>query len=428
MFSEFKEVEEWLFSKLPVFQNNGASAYKPDINNTRKLLEKLGNPHEKLKFIHIAGTNGKGSVSHALSSILTTSGLKTGLYTSPHLVSFTERIKINGKEVSEQWIINFCNQHKGLADEIQPSFFEFTFAMAIQYFFDNQVDIAVIEVGMGGRLDSTNIIQPLISVITNISLDHVQFLGNTLESIAYEKAGIIKKQTPLIIGEKQTEIEHVFKSKALEMNTIAEYAEDLVEIEYKDSDLFETKGNIIWNSEKYDFVSDLGGEYQKKNLKTIFAVGLKLIKWFPEINLDKILEGLKQVRKKSNFHGRMEKLQEKPLLFLDVAHNEAGVKYLVEIISNHSGKLRIVWGMVADKDAEKIFKILPQDAKYYWVEPSVFRKKPVNILADEAKKHNLKGKICGNVKSGISIALSESQVDDWIVVTGSCFVVADALS
>jgi len=428
MFTQFSEVLDWLYSRLPVFQHSGASAYKPDLNNTKKLLDTLGNPHKKLTFVHIAGTNGKGTVSYALSAILSVSGLKTGLYTSPHLVSFTERIKINGIEISEDWVIHFCNQQKKQVEEIQPSFFEFTFAMAMQYFFENQVDIAIIEVGMGGRLDSTNIIHPILSIITNISMDHTLFLGDTLEAIAGEKAGIIKKQTPVLIGEKQVEIQAVFEKKAIEMDTKIQYAADVIPIHFTETTLFSNQGYFISEGKNITFESDLGGHYQKKNIQTIIAASYILQKKINSITENQILKGISQVKELSHFRGRVDKIQEEPLTFLDVAHNEAGIQSLLENIQNHTGTLRIVFGMVGDKDAKKILSLLPKQAVYYWVEPSVFRKKPVEKLAEEAKKYGLLGKISPDVKKGIESARADAQKEDWIVITGSCFVVADALS
>lgn len=429
--ARFGETLEYLYQQLPMFQREGGSAIKKDLTNTRELCWVLGLPQWKIKTVHIAGTNGKGSTSSMLASILQESGLKVGLYTSPHLMSFTERIKINGQEISQKKIVSFVDQLRPFIERIRPSFFELTVAMAFSHFDKEEVDIAVIETGMGGRLDSTNVLRPEICAITNISFDHQQFLGNTLELIAGEKAGIIKPYTPVIIGEKHPETSLVFKAKAAQEEAELVFAEDRFEVrqlsgswegqvlELVDTELEESS---VW-------ALDLPGSYQASNLRTVISLVLKLVEDDWDIEEEHIRAGLSRVRKNVGLRGRMECLGRDPLMLCDVGHNEAGVQYILQQLAEvDPADLHIIWGMVSDKDHEKILKLLPVEASYYWTRPSVPRGLPADHLEIKAQAFGLSGTRTETVGEAIDHARSVAGTDQVIFIGGSTFTVADALT
>ncbi|MBN8789643.1 MAG: bifunctional folylpolyglutamate synthase/dihydrofolate synthase [Terrimonas sp.] len=424
----YKETIEYLYTALPMFSRIGDAAIKKDLTNTLILCERLGNPHHKFKTVHIAGTNGKGSVSHMLSAVFQNAGYRTGLYTSPHLKDFRERIKVNGEIVSEDFVAQFTQKITPLIAEIQPSFFEITVAMAFEYFAEMQVDVAVIETGLGGRLDSTNVVNPEVSVITNIGMDHMHLLGNTLAAIAFEKAGIIKQDVPVVIGETNAETSNVFTdvSRAKHAPIIfadqVRYTEDHI---YKAHRLHITVVNKADN-EKKDFSLDLTGLYQAKNVVTVLAVtdALKHKGW--NISGENIHAGLNNVKKLTGLHGRWEQVGHKPDVFIDVAHNEDGIKQLVaqaEWMDFH--ELHIVMGMVKDKDIEKVLALLPKEANYYFTKAQIPRALPENELATKALQYDLHGHHYPDVNTAVKAAIQKAHRDDLIIVCGSVFVVGE---
>ena len=402
----YSETLEYLFTQLPMYQRTGQAAYKADLSNTIKICTLLGNPENKFKSIHIAGTNGKGSTSHFIASILQESGYKVGLYTSPHLVDFRERIKINGEMIYEDYVVDFVQRNLKIFDEVQPSFFEWTVGLAFEYFAQKKVDIAVIETGLGGRLDSTNVITPLLSVITNIGLDHTQFLGNTLQLVAREKAGIIKLEIPVIIGETQEEVSHVFLDKARESNSKILFADQ--------------QSKILDVS---DFVN-----YQQKNIQTATQAILLLSPYNFEITSDNIRKGIYNMTGNTGLRGRWEILQQNPLVVADTAHNKEGLTYTMQQIKRQSfNNLRIVFGMVNDKSPQGILELLPKDAQYYLCQPSIQRAMEVEELKEFFDSNAFKSKVFSSVKEALNAAVTDSQADDIVYVGGSTFVVADAL-
>ncbi|RZJ63626.1 MAG: bifunctional folylpolyglutamate synthase/dihydrofolate synthase [Flavobacterium sp.] len=402
----YKETVEWMFSRLPMYQQQGASAYKKDLTNTLLLSKHLGNPERKITAIHIAGTNGKGSVSNMLASILQEAGYKTGLYTSPHLKDFRERIKINGEDIPEEYVTEFISRNKTFFEAQELSFFEMTVGLAFDYFVAENVDIAVIETGMGGRLDSTNIITPLVSVITNIGMDHTQFLGNTLEAIAYEKAGIIKPDVPVVIGEYTTETRPVFIAKAAECNSEIYFASDEVLPEYE---------------------SDLKGNYQKQNKKTVLQTLRVLEQRFP-VDDKAIFSGLLNVAANTGFKGRWQQLDSNPTVICDTAHNSHGLKIVLNQIASHQfDVLRIVFGVVNDKDLDEVLPLLPKDAVYYFSRPNVPRGLDARLLEEAAIKHGLIGDVFNSVTEAYDRAQADASENDFIYIGGSTFVVAEIL-
>lgn len=405
----YKEVLDFLFAQLPMYQRIGGAAYKADLKNTIAFLNTLGHPEDKFKSIHVAGTNGKGSTAHMIASVLQEAGYKTGLYTSPHLIDFRERIKINGKPIPKENVVQFVESSKNLMLSIKPSFFELTVGMAFDYFASERVDIAVIEVGLGGRLDSTNVISPEVSTITNIGFDHTQFLGNKLESIALEKAGIIKKNTPVVIGDYNTKLESVFKEKAEGLKSSMYFSKDYT---------------------TPDFEIDLMGNYQKENLGTA-VLSLKVLRekgWrIPEIAFEK---GLKNVYNNTGLRGRWEVLNQHPKVVCDTAHNAAGIKWITRQLKDESfHNLHMVIGMVNDKKPESILKLLPANAHYYFCESSIPRKLPLATLLKAANNVGLKSfEGFNSVEKAFNYALQNAQKDDFIYVGGSTFVVADLLA
>jgi dihydrofolate synthase/folylpolyglutamate synthase len=410
-----------------MFTRVGASAYKKDLHNTLALCKALHNPEHTFKSVHIGGTNGKGSSSHMLAAILQTAGYKTGLYTSPHLTDFRERIRINGQMIPEQEVVNFVNSHQALFEEINPSFFEATVGLAFDYFAKQKVDIAIIEVGLGGRLDSTNIIHPLLSLITNIGLDHQDILGSTLREIAGEKAGIIKSSTPIIIGEKQTEIADVFENKAKEANAKIIFASDCWTIIPK-----ETAPLLVVQAQStehnIELALDLRGSYQVKNLAGVLSAVDELKTQGFKISEENLKTALKQVISLTGLQGRWQTLQQEPLVICDTGHNEDGIKEVLKNIANTPHhKLHLVWGMVKDKDAAKILALLPKEATYYFCQPNIPRGKPAEELAQEAKEYQLKGQTYTSVAEAYQQALSHAKPNDLVFVGGSTFVVAEVL-
>ncbi len=465
--SSYKETLEYLYSHLPLFSKLGASAIKKDLTNTIELCERLGNPHNKFKCIHVAGTNGKGSTSHMLAAILQISGYKTGLYTSPHLKDFRERIRINGEMISEKKVVDFTVQIKKDIEEIEPSFFEVTVTMAFKHFAEEEVDIAVIETGLGGRLDSTNVITPLLSVITNIGYDHMNILGNTLKQIASEKAGIIKHKVPVVIGERHPETEQVFINKAMEEEARIVFAEDewgVEEVErlkeeansselIADSSMLNAESSkLIAKNSKLTAQSsqlkahsstltaqssklhtlhlhlDLTGSYQQKNLKTVLSAVDELRKQRFVISDEHLKQALSQVQKLTGLQGRWQTLGTGPLIICDTGHNSAGMKEVVKNISATPYKnLHMVFGMVKDKDISKVLALLPQKAKYYFCNPPIERAKPARELAEEAKAFNLHGEVIEDVASAFQKAKDNAEAKDLIFVGGSTFVVAEII-
>ena len=406
----YKETIEYLFNSTPVFEHVGASAYKPGLQTTEILDAHYGHPHKNFKTIHIAGTNGKGSVSHSLASILQEAGYKVGLYTSPHLIDFRERIRVNGIPVSEEYVIRFVEDFKLLNSKrihpLSPSFFELTTALAFKYFADEKVDIAVIEVGLGGRLDCTNIITPILSVITNISFDHTQFLGNTLAQIASEKAGIIKHQVPVVIGETTKETRPVFENKAKEMDAPIFFAEEIDRSE----------------CDQYDF--ELKGTYQKKNLRTILCATKRL----PFIHPEHIQKGLTNVCKNTGLMGRWQTLSTNPLIICDTGHNVGGWKYLAPQISSvPCDRLHIVFGMVDDKDIRNVLSMLPKNAVYYFTQANNHRAIPAQQVGELAKEYRLPGNTYPTVAQAYEEAKSSASEKDFIFIGGSSYIVADLL-
>lgn len=426
-FSTYADTLHYLYAQLPMFTRVGASAYKKDLHNTLALCKALNNPEHTFKSVHIGGTNGKGSSSHMLAAILQTAGYKTGLYTSPHLTDFRERIRINGQMIPEQEVIAFVNSHQALFEEIKPSFFEATVGLAFDYFAKQEVDVAIIEVGLGGRLDSTNVIHPLVSLITNIGLDHQDILGNTLEEIAGEKAGIIKSNTPIIIGEKQAEIAQLFEKKAKEADAKILFASDYWTITPKETaPLLVVHAHSV--NQKLELALDLRGSYQVKNLAGVLTAVDELREQGFEISEADLKTALKQVSSLTGLQGRWQTLQKTPLVICDTGHNEDGIKEVLKNIANTPHQnLHMVWGMVKDKDVRKILALLPKEASYYFCQPNIPRGKPAEELAQEAQQYELKGEAYASVAEAYQQALSKANPNDLIFVGGSTFVVAEVL-
>lgn len=401
----YKETVNWMFAQLPMYQQKGVSALKNKLDNIENFSFQLNNPEKKFKSIHVAGTNGKGSSCHMLASILQEAGYKVGLYTSPHLKDFRERIKINGQKISKKFVVDFIQNHDTYLKYHQLSFFEMTVGMAFDFFAKEKVDIAIIEVGLGGRLDSTNIITPEVSLITNIGLDHVDILGDTIEKIALEKAGIIKRKVPVVISETQSELELIFKLIANQLKSRITFAD---------------------KEETVVHQTDLLGEYQQRNISGVLAV-LKILKGFEIEELD-IQNGLKKVVPNTGLLGRWQKIQEEPMVVCDTAHNKEGLQLVLKQISNEKfNKLHIVLGVVKDKDLNQILALFPVDACYYFVKPNVPRGLSEKKLKNVAESFKLKGKSFGSVKKGFKSAIEAAHNGDFIYIGGSTFVVAEVV-
>lgn len=426
---DYQQTVNYLYNSTPVFEHVGASAYKEGLSNTLALDEHFGHPHRLFKTIHVAGTNGKGSCAHTIAAILQQQGYRVGLYTSPHLVDFRERIRVNGQMISEQRVVDFVEKERGFFEPLHPSFFELTTALAFLYFAEQKVDIAVVEVGLGGRLDCTNIITPLLCIITNISYDHTQFLGNTLAKIAGEKAGIIKPGVPVVIGESIAETRPVFESKAKEMLAPIVFAEDNPEV--LQSHLCPAGGRDYTTRSFGQIHGELGGDYQDKNANTILTA-VRLInysKLLPAISLSALKSGFGQVCESTGLLGRWQKIHDKPLAVCDTGHNPGGWQYLSQQIKAQKAKeKRIVFGMVDDKDIDTVMGMLPKDAVYYWTQPTSKRAFPVEKVAQTAAAHQLKGLIIGDVDAAYRQTLKDASPEDFVFVGGSSYVVADLLS
>ncbi|TZF84694.1 bifunctional folylpolyglutamate synthase/dihydrofolate synthase [Pedobacter sp. BS3] len=425
----YPETLDYLYSRLPMFTKIGSSAIKKDLTNTRKLCAVLGNPQDNFRSVHVAGTNGKGSTSHLLSAILQTAGYKTGLYTSPHLRDFRERIRINGEMISEAEVVDFVERIQPDIEITEPSFFEVTVAMAFDHFSRHQVDVAVIEVGLGGRLDSTNIIMPELSVITNIGLDHVNILGNTLPEIAAEKAGIIKPGIPVVIGEKHEETAPVFLHQATDCDAPLVFASD--EWQVVSSSVEDGKLNVSVTDNLQDNLTvalDLTGTYQLKNLVTVLSSVKQLNSQGFAITHEHIREALQQVQRLTGLMGRWQVLSKAPLIICDTGHNEDGIREVVKNIRATAYRhLHIVIGMVKDKDIAKVLSLLPVEATYYFCNPGMERAKPAIELRDEALRFGLKGETYPSVKAALSAAKTHAAPDDLVFVGGSTFVVAEVV-
>jgi dihydrofolate synthase/folylpolyglutamate synthase len=402
----YQETTNWMFNQLPMYQLQGASAYKKDLTNVNLLADHLDNPHKKIKCIHVAGTNGKGSTSHMLASILQEAGYKVGLYTSPHLKDFRERIKINGIEISEAFVCEFIEQHKSFFEANDMSFFEMSVGLAFDYFAEEKVDIAIIEVGLGGRLDATNIITPLVSVITNIGIDHVQFLGNTLESIATEKAGIIKPEIPVVIGEYTPETKAVFLATAATNKSKIYFASDLI-------------------SETYP--SDLIGDYQTHNKKTVIeALTILDEQTNFKVSTENIKSGLLHVVKNTGLLGRWQQLGENPKIICDTAHNKNGLEIVLNQIRKETyNHLHIILGVVNDKELDEVLPLFPKNATYYFCKPNIPRGLDASLLQEKALQFSLTGNTYSSVTEAYSASKNNSTKDDFIYIGGSTFVVAE---
>jgi len=425
----YQETIDYLYNKLPMFSHIGAAAFKKDLTNTLLLCEALGNPHLKFKSIHVAGTNGKGSTSHMLAGILQEADYKTGLYTSPHLWDFRERIKINGAWCEEAYVIEFTEKIAPLIETIQPSFFEITVAMAFDYFAQNKVDIAVIEVGLGGRLDSTNIITPILSIITNIGFDHMNMLGNTLDSIAGEKAGIIKPNVPVVIGEFLPETKPVFEAKASKENAPIYYAQSLRYVSDFTSHLthLDVEVEEIATTERQHYRLDLAGFYQTKNLLTVLEAAHQLHLLGYNTALPIIKKALPHIKRLTGLHGRWELISEHPNVVVDVAHNEDGIKQLMAQLElcNYE-HLHIVIGMAKDKAIEDILQLLPKTATYYFTKAQIPRALSEIELKTKAANFELEGNAFSTVKEALENAKSKCNTHDLVLVCGSVFVVGEA--
>lgn len=404
----YQETINWMFNQLPMYQLQGASAYKKDLTNAVLLAKHIGNPEEKLNFIHVAGTNGKGSTSHMLASILQEAGYKVGLYTSPHLKDFRERVKINGEMISEEFVFEFINTNKAFFEKTDMSFFEMTVGLAFDYFSKEKVDIAIFEVGMGGRLDATNIITPIISVITNIGLDHTQFLGNTLEAIAVEKAGIIKAKIPVVIGEYTLETKPVFVEKAKKMNSEIYFASDLI--------------NEI-------YPSDLVGDYQIHNKKTVVQT-IQILHSESSFTVSEknIQSGFLQVEKNTGLLGRWQQLGKSPKIICDTAHNKNGLEIVMNQIKKEKfDRLHLVLGFVNDKDLDEILPLFPKKCIYYFCKPNIPRGLDAEKLKEKASEFGLIGEVCNSVSEAYKKAIAQAKPIDFIYIGGSTFVVAEIL-
>jgi dihydrofolate synthase/folylpolyglutamate synthase len=432
----YQETIDYLYSRLPMFSRIGAAAIKNDLTNTIVICDFLGKPQDKFKTIHVAGTNGKGSTSHMLASIFQEAGYKTGLYTSPHLYDFRERIKVNGEMCTKEFVTAFTNRMKDLIEEIEPSFFEITVGMAFEYFAQEKCDIAIIETGLGGRLDSTNVIQPELSIITNIGWDHMALLGNTLPAIAGEKAGIIKGETPVVISEVIQETKLVFEQKAKQENAPIYFAEEFLTFKSFQhnwaTSLFEFQQPLIHLldaplfQKTFTVNCDLPGKYQQKNLKGVLVATQLLSTMGWKINAKQVNKALLNVKKNTGLMGRWECIQDNPKIILDVAHNEHGIKALLDQLATlHFNELHIITGMVKDKDVEAVLKLLPKKATYYFTQSHIPRALSCAELSEKGNSLGLVGECYENVNLAIAIANKNANPQDLILVIGSVFLVAE---
>ena len=427
----YKETIEFLYRQLPVFHRIGKAAYKAGLDNTLALDSYFGHPHRKFRSVHIAGTNGKGSVSHMIASVLQEAGYRTGLYTSPHLKDYRERIRINGEMIPEEEVVNFVKDNLSVISELKPSFFEMSVAMAFDYFARNGVEYAVIETGLGGRLDSTNIIEPLLSIITNIGMDHMDLLGDTLAKIAVEKAGIIKKNTPVIVGESAAETEDVFISKASSLNSQLVFADKIFNCRLSDFNMLLPVRGYSIQSYTGDFSftgsSGLTGDYQSKNIPVVWCAARELRKRM-KISDDEISRGIERVIENTGLQGRWQVLSHKPLVLCDTGHNKDGLAYVLKQLNSiRTGKLHIVAGFVNDKDLSLVLPLFPADAIYYFTRADVPRSMDPDILRKMAEGYGLAGTVWPTVRLAINAARSSASENDVIFIGGSTFIVAEAL-
>ncbi len=422
----YEQTLQYLYEKTPLYQHIGNKAYKPGLDNIQQLDTHFEHPHTAFKTIHVGGTNGKGSVSHSLAAVLQSNGYKVGLYTSPHLQDFAERIRVNGEKISKNYIIDFVSNSQKYIEQMSLSFFELTTMMAFCYFKEQKVDYAIIEVGLGGRLDSTNIITPIASVITNISFDHTYLLGNTLKEIATEKAGIIKQNTPIIIGEKQEETNAVFKNKAKEMNAPIFFAEEM----YQLSQLKEDPEHTVYSIDNFGTIAcQLRGWCQQKNTITILSA-IQVLQHMCKIVISEkaIHHGLANVTSLTGLLGRWQVMQYHPTMIADTAHNEAGLKWIIKQLTAMTyERLHIVLGLADDKDTDKILNLLPKEATYYFTQASIKRALPASVLQQEGKKLGLQGSCYNSVMEAKKAALKDANDKDVIYIGGSTFVVAEAI-
>lgn len=430
----YQETIDYLMLKLPMFSRQGQAALKPSLDNITTLCNVLGNPQTKYPIVHIAGTNGKGSTSHIIAAALQKAGYKTGLYTSPHLVDLRERIRINGEMISEAFVVDFVQKQNALALQINPSYFELTVAMAFQAFEAEAVDIAVIETGLGGRWDSTNIVTPVLSIITNIGYDHTHILGNTLAEIASEKAGIIKENVPVVIGESHPETEQVFFLKAIKEQTSVIYADSIWEIVKSGQQMTGQNLKAINKAERtiHNFSTDLMGNFQLNNIKTALTACSLLEQAGWKLPLHLVLDSLKNVKERTGLRGRWEMVQQQPTVILDVAHNPNGLEYLQQNILTHNTtddqkQLHIVCGFVQDKDVAQALKLFPKEAQYYFTQANIPRALPVDSLQKIAMEQNLTGQAYTNVQEAVQAALMSASANDIVLITGSFFIVGEAI-
>ena len=422
---EYNDAIEFLYTSMPMFQRVGASAYKPGLDTVKLLDKKFGTPHKNYLTIHIAGTNGKGSTAHTLAAILQSAGYRVGLYTSPHLVDFRERIRVNGRMISRDAVVDFVNRYRAMSLECYPSFFELTMTMAFEYFAREKVDIAVIETGLGGRLDSTNIITPILSVITNISFDHTAFLGNTLESIASEKAGIIKPSVPVVIGEAQDSVREVFQQKADEQRAPIYFAEDVARF-----DTIEPlqEGLLYKNTPYGDIIGELMGDCQPKNAATILTALPLLAECGIKVSTQSVKDGFAHVGSLTGLMGRWMTLHRNPHVVCDTGHNVGGWQYLSRRLKSIDGTLHMIIGFVNDKDVSHILEMMPKTARYYLTNAQIERAMPVAQLAEIATECGLVGEQFPSVEDAYNAALAKASTEDTIFIGGSTFIVADLLS
>ena len=422
---EYNDAIEFLYTSMPMFQRVGASAYKPGLDTVKLLDEKFGTPHKNYLTIHIAGTNGKGSTAHTLAAILQSAGYRVGLYTSPHLVDFRERIRVNGRMISRDAVVDFVNRYRAMSLECYPSFFELTMTMAFEYFAREKVDIAVIETGLGGRLDSTNIITPILSVITNISFDHIAFLGNTLESIASEKAGIIKPSVPVVIGEAQGSVREVFLQKANEQKAPIYFAEDVARFDTIEP----LQDGLLYKNTPYgDIIGELMGDCQPKNAATILTALPLLAECGIKVSTQSVKDGFAHVGSLTGLMGRWMTLQRNPHVVCDTGHNVGGWQYLSRRLKSIDGTLHMIIGFVNDKDVSHILEMMPKTARYYLTNAQIERAMPVAQLAEIATECGLVGEQFPSVEDAYNAALANASTEDTIFIGGSTFIVADLLS
>jgi dihydrofolate synthase/folylpolyglutamate synthase len=427
----YQETLSYLFSQLPMYQRIGKAAYKANLDNTLALDVHFGHPHKSFKTIHVAGTNGKGSTSHMLASVLMEAGYKVGLYTSPHLKDFRERIRVNGEMISQDYVVRFVENNREVFEHIKPSFFEMTVALAFAYFAEQQVDVAVVEVGLGGRLDSTNIITPELSIITNIGWDHMDLLGDTLEKIAAEKAGIIKQKTSVVISQYQPEVEKVFTKRAVELSAPLVFSDRVLRVKSQqlvNSNLQEIEVEDIRTGANTTYSIDLAGVYQANNLTGVLVALQILVEQGFNIYTNQIATGLQKVKENTGLMGRWQTLSENPLVVVDTGHNIDGIKQVVKQIEfTPHAHLHFVLGMVGDKDITGVISLLPKNATYYFTKASIPRALDEKMLAEIAKKFNLKGKTYPTVQEAIAEAKNNANTNDLIFIGGSTFTVADAI-